>query len=108
MTAERPAPSASQRLEHAVGVVLRAGVTASSVCLAVGVLWSLVTGESGAARILLQTGIVVLLMTPVARVIVSIAQYISDRDWPFATLTVIVLVELLASAVAALLFNKKL
>jgi uncharacterized membrane protein len=108
MTAERPALSASQRLEHAVGVVLRAGVTASSVCLAVGVLWSLVTGESGAARILLQTGIVVLLMTPVARVIVSIAQYISDRDWPFATLTVIVLVELLASAVAALLFNKKL
>jgi uncharacterized membrane protein len=108
MTAERPALSASQRLEHAVGVVLRAGVTASSVCLAVGVLWSLVTGESCAARILLQTGIVVLLMTPVARVIVSIAQYISDRDWPFATLTVIVLVELLASAVAALLFNKKL
>jgi uncharacterized membrane protein len=108
MTAERPALSASQRLEHAVGAVLRAGVTASSVCLAVGVLWSLVTGESGAARILLQTGIVVLLMTPVARVIVSIAQYISDRDWPFATLTIIVLIELLASAVAALLFNKKL
>jgi|tagenome__1003787_1003787.scaffolds.fasta_scaffold20579904_2 uncharacterized membrane protein len=108
MTAERPALSASQRLEHAVGVVLRAGVTASSVCLAVGVLWSLVTGESGAARLLLQTGIVVLLMTPVARVIVSIAQYISDRDWPFATLTIIVLIELLASAVAALLFNKKL
>jgi uncharacterized membrane protein len=108
MTAERPALPASQRLEHAVGVVLRAGVTASSVCLAIGVLWSLVTGESGAARLLLQTGIVVLLMTPVARVIVSIAQYISDRDWPFATLTVIVLVELLASAVAALLFNKKL
>jgi uncharacterized membrane protein len=108
VTAERPALSASQRLEHAVGVVLRAGVTASSVCLAVGVLWSLVTGESGAARLLLQTGIVVLLMTPVARVIVSIAQYISDRDWPFATLTIIVLIELLASAVAALLFNKKL
>jgi len=105
---ERSARSASQRLEHAVGVVLRAGVTASSACLAVGVVWSLVTGESGVARLLLQTGIIVLLMTPVARVIVSIAQYVSDRDWPFAALTTIVLVELLASAVAALLFNKKL
>ena len=108
MTGDQPARSASQRLEHAVGVVLRAGVTASSACLAVGVLWSLVTGESGIARILLQTGILVLLMTPVARVVVSIAQYVSDRDWPFAALTTIVLVELLASAVAALLFNKKL
>ena len=47
-------------------------------------------------------------MTPVARVIVSIAQYISDRDWPFATLTTVVLIELIASAVAALMFNKKL
>ena len=108
MTAERPALSASQRLERAVGIVLRAVVTLSSACLAVGVLWSLVTGESGAARILLQIGIVVLLMTPVARVVVSIAQYVSDRDWSFATLTTIVLIELLASAVAALLFNKKL
>jgi uncharacterized membrane protein len=108
MTTGRPAGSASQRLEHAVGVVLRAGVTTSSVCLAVGVIWSLVTGESGAARMLLQIGIVVLLMTPVARVVVSIAQYVGDRDWSFAALTTIVLIELLASAVAALLFNKKL
>jgi uncharacterized membrane protein len=108
MTGDQPARSGSQRLEHAVGVVLRAGVTASSACLAVGVLWSLLTGDSGTARILLQTGILVLLMTPVARVVVSIAQYVSDRDWPFAALTTIVLIELLASAVAALLFNKKL
>ena len=91
MTGDQPARSASQRLEHAVGVV-----------------WSLVTGESGTARTLLQTGILVLLMTPVARVVVSIAQYVSDRDWSFATLTAIVLIELLASAVAALMFNKKL
>src|SRR4029079_9109455 len=75
MSGDRPT---SQRLEQAIGAGLRAGVTASSVCLAVGVLWSLVTGESGVARILLQTGILVLLMTPVARVVVSIAQYVSD------------------------------
>jgi uncharacterized membrane protein len=108
MTPDRPSESASQRLERAVGIVLRAGVTVSSACLAVGVVWSLVTGESGGARVLLQTGILVLLMTPVARVVVSVAQYVSERDWPFATLTAIVLVELLASAVAALIFNRKL
>jgi len=108
VTGGREPESASQRLERAVGVVLRAGVTLSSVCLAVGVAWALLTGETGAARLLLQTGILVLLMTPVARVVVSVAQYVSDGDWPFATLTAIVLVELLASAVAALMFNKKL
>ena len=39
---------------------------------------------------------------------VSIAQYVSDRDWTFAALTAIVLVELMASAAAALLFNRTL
>ncbi|HMF96888.1 MAG TPA: DUF1634 domain-containing protein [Vicinamibacterales bacterium] len=108
MTPDGRPGSASERLERAVGVVLQAGVTISTVCLAVGAAWALVTGESGAARVLLQTGILVLLLTPVARVVVSIAQYITERDWGFATLTTIVLVELLASAVAALVFKKKL
>jgi hypothetical protein len=45
---------------------------------------------------------------PVARVVVSIVGYIRARDWTFATLTAIVLLELLASAVAALVFNKRL
>jgi uncharacterized membrane protein len=106
MTTDRQ--TASQRLERAVGVVLRAGVRLSTVCLGVGVVWALVAGESGGAGALLQTGILVLLLTPVARVVVSIAQYVAERDWTFAMLTAIVLVELLASAVAALVFNKKL
>jgi uncharacterized membrane protein len=108
MTPDGRVETASQRLERVVGIVLRAGVTVSSVCLGVGVAWVLMTGESGGARILLQIGILVLLLTPVARVVVSIAQYVTERDWPFATLTAIVLVELLASAVAALLFKKRL
>ena len=108
MTARGRPETGSLRLERAVGIVLRGGVVISSTCLAAGVLWSLAIGETGPARILLQIGIVVLLMTPVARVVVSIAQYISERDWRFTALTAIVLVELLASAVAALIFNKKL
>jgi uncharacterized membrane protein len=96
-------------LERAVGAVLRAGVIVSSACLALGLLVAVAAGSDGAlATILLHTGIVVLLATPVARVVVSIVQYTLDRDWTFAGLTTVVFLELLASAVAALVFNKKL
>jgi uncharacterized membrane protein len=101
------APSAS-RLEQLVGGVLRAGVMASSICLAAGLGVTLVGGAPALANALLQTGIVVLLATPVARVLVSIVEYAQQRDWRFTLLTLVVLVELLASAVAALIFNKRL
>ena len=99
------APATS--LERVIGVVLRAGVMASSACLAVGLLLALLMGDRGLAGILLHAGIIVLLATPVARVIVSIVQYASQRDWAFTALTAIVLLELMASAVAALLFNRR-
>ena len=96
------------KLERLIGQVLRAGVMASSACLVAGLLLSLATGGGPAASFLLNAGIVVLLATPVARVIVSTVQYVSERDWTFATLTVIVLLELVASAVAALVFNRRI
>jgi len=95
------------KLERVIGVVLRAGVMISSTCLAVGLVLSLATGGAVAA-VLLNVGIVVLLATPLARVIVSTVQYIGERDWLFATLTVVVLLELVASAVAALVFNQRI
>jgi uncharacterized membrane protein len=97
------------RLEHAIGVVLRAGVTASSLCLAAGLLMSFAgAGAAGASQLLLHVGILVLLATPAARVVVSFVEYAVARDWTFAALTLIVLGELVASAVAALAFNKRL
>lgn len=96
-------------LERAVGSVLRGGVIVSSLCLALGLSVAIALGSDGTlARILLHTGIIVLLATPVARVVVSIVQYTLNRDWTFAGLTTIVFLELLASAVAALVFNQKL
>jgi len=94
-------------LERWVGRVLRFGVMASSACLAVGLVLVLINGQGGVAGVLLQAGIIILLATPVARVVVSIVQYASARDWTFFTLTMIVLVELMASAVAALLLNRR-
>jgi uncharacterized membrane protein len=96
------------KLERLIGIVLRGGVMVSSACLAVGLLLSLVTGEGGVAGFLLNAGIIVLLATPLARVVVSTVQYVIERDWPFATLTFVVLLELIASAVAALVFNRKI
>ena len=90
------------RLERIVGVVLRIGVSASTVCLAVGLTLSFVDGLSASAGLLLNIGIVVLLITPVARVVVSVAEYALQQDWVFVGLTMTVLVELLASAVAAM------
>ncbi|MBI3493429.1 MAG: DUF1634 domain-containing protein [Acidobacteria bacterium] len=97
-----------QPLEVVVGLVLRAGVTLSSACLAVGVVLSMFGASAAAADILLHVGVIVLLATPVARVVASIVQYVGGRDWPFAALTAIVLLELMASVVAALVFNKRL
>ena len=99
---------AGTRLEAIIGVVLRVGVTTSSACLATGLALSFVPSLEPGASWLLHIGIIVLLATPVARVVVSIVEYVSERDWMFATLTTIVLLELMASAVAALAFNKRL
>jgi uncharacterized membrane protein len=108
MTPNGRRQAGAERLERVVGAVLRAGVAASSLCLIVGLLWTIAAGSGGIPSSLLQIGIVVLLGTPAARVVVSIAEYVAERDWRFATLTVIVLLELLASAVAALVFNRRL
>ncbi len=91
----------SSRLEILVGRVLRVGVTTSSICLAVGLVLSTISGASGAAHVLLTTGLVVLIATPFVRVVISVVEYAIERDWIFVTLTSIVLVELLASVVAA-------
>jgi uncharacterized membrane protein len=96
------------RLERSIAFVLRAGVLASSLCLAAGVVLTLGDTALGAADALLRIGILILLCTPVARVVISTIEYALARDWQFAALTTIVLIELMASALAALVFNRRL
>jgi uncharacterized membrane protein len=92
------------RLERIIGYVLRVGVATSTVSLAVGLLLSFV--GTPAATLFLQIGIIALLATPVARVCVSIAEYMADRDWTFALMTLIVLAELAGGLIAALYGRK--
>jgi uncharacterized membrane protein len=90
-----------RRLEAAIGRVLRLGVLASSACLGAGLAITLALGSTGLASGLLTTGLVILLATPAARVVVSTINYARERDWPFVVLTLTVLAELIASSIAA-------
>lgn len=96
------------RLERSIAAVLRAGVLASSICLAAGLGLTLTGAAHATAGLFLELGILILICTPVARVVISTVEYIAERDWQFATLTAIVLLELIASAIAALVFNRRL
>ncbi len=89
------------RLDQAVGRVLSVGVTTSSVLLALGWGLSMFAGAAGIAHLLLNAGLVILLATPVGRVVVSVGEYALERDWVFVLLTTIVLLELLGSLLAA-------
>jgi uncharacterized membrane protein len=94
-------------LERSIAIVLRVGVIASSAMLAAGLVLSF-AGLAGLSHLLMQTGILILLCTPMARVVISTVEYATAGEWTFATLTAIVLLELIGSGVAALVFNRKL
>lgn len=93
------------RFEILIGLVLRTGVVTSTICLAIGLAVSLAQPAAGAR--LLNLGILLLIATPAARVVLSTIEYVLDRDWTFAILTSIVLLELIAGALAALVFHRK-
>jgi uncharacterized membrane protein len=92
---------ADLKFEAALGRLLGIGVLISSTCLAVGLVWALAHGDNGSARALLSAGLVLLMATPGARVVLSAISYTRRRDWLFASLTLIVLLQLLASVIVA-------
>ena len=95
------------QLETRLGRILRVGVYASSLFLAIGLAFSLTLFDT-AGTWLMTTGLVMLMATPVARVAASVVEYLKHRDWPFFVLTAIVLLELCAGIIAALVFHKRL
>jgi len=88
-------------LEQQLGKLLFAGVTLSTLAMAAGLLTVLVAGAGVVATHLLTLGVVLLIGTPVARVVVSSVACARRRDWTFLLLTLVVLGELTASFVAA-------
>ena len=82
-------------LELKLGRLLFAGVTSSAVCLAAGLGLTLAGGYAAAANVILTTGLVILMITPLARVVTSLVVYVRMRDWVFVGTTILVFVELL-------------
>ena len=90
------------RLEVRLGYLLVTGVIASATLLAVGLgLW-LWGSHPIAAGWLLNAGLIALMSTPILRVIVSFSEYIVMRQWFFAGVTVLVLLELTVTVLVAL------
>jgi uncharacterized membrane protein len=92
----------SSRLEHLLARVFRTGTIVSGAMLAVGLLLSFVSPSSRATTLLLGGGVLVLLATPVARVLTSFLDYVWNHDWWFALWTGIVLALLASSFLTAL------
>ena len=98
-----PGERDAEHLELIIGRVLRLGTATSSTCFAVGLSLMILGGDGALARVLLPAGLVILLATPAARVIVSVVEYVRERDWLFVALTLAVLLGLAASVWAAFL-----
>jgi uncharacterized membrane protein len=122
-------PGISQkRFETWIGTMLRAGVILAAIVVMIGGALDLAKigdarpdyrifrGEpadlrfvraiaadaaAGHARGLIQLGLLILVATPVARVAFSVLAYLSERDWLYAAITLLVLVILLYSLTSA-------
>jgi uncharacterized membrane protein len=82
-----------------LGRLLAAGVTASAICFAVGLILTFIsrTAESATARVILDAGLILLMLTPLVRVLVSLLEEIRDRNWFFAGITLTVVAILCAT-----------
>lgn len=92
----------SARLEALVGRVLRTGSTASTTLLLAGLVWTSVSSSNRIGQCLIGAGLLILMATPVGRVMVSCIEYVRERDWQFVVLTATVLLILLGSLVVAI------
>ena len=92
----------SDRLELVLLSVLRWGARVSTALLAIGLALELTGAAPAVANPITRLGLIVLMATPVARVVVSVFEYLAERDWMFAALTATVLTILVGSLLVAL------
>ena len=99
----RSGDASLQQLELMLGRLLQAGVITAAVCLAAGLVMWMSRGPSPLSTGMLTLGLVVLMATPVVRVVVSLVAYIRMRDWFFVLTTVMVFLLLAVTVTLALL-----
>lgn len=89
-------------LEERLGRILGAGGAIATVLLAAGLVVFFIAPAHAATAWLLHGGLILLMATPVARVVAAAAGYLQTRNWLFASLTLMVLSVLLAGVVIAM------
>jgi uncharacterized membrane protein len=94
---QRADDAAIERLEIQVGRLLQAGVLLATACLGGGLILWCIAGATHAVNLVLTTGLIVLMVTPLARVVASLVAYVRLRDWFFVATTVMVFAVLVAA-----------
>jgi uncharacterized membrane protein len=95
-------PDPLTQLELHVGRLFVAGVTISAASLAIGLAFFLVSPDAPATSGFLSAGLLVLMATPMLRVLLSVVEYVRMRDWLFAATTLAVVAELSVTLFSAL------
>lgn len=90
---------------HLIGRLLSAGVMLSAMCLLAGLALTMldraVGPEHAAPHPLLHVGLIMLIATPVLRVIVALVEDVRARNWFFALATLVVLTVLAGTVYVA-------
>jgi uncharacterized membrane protein len=73
------------------------GVLLSTALLCTGLVWVLVRPSSSAGEVVLDVGLLILMATPVVRVLLSIAEALRRRDWFWLWNTTAVVIVLLGT-----------
>ncbi len=97
----QPASPLSQ-LERRLRRVFVGGIAVSASLLILGLAAYFVAPAATSTTWLLNGGLLILMATPLLRVIVSTIEYIHLRDWFFVGSTLLVLVELSVTVIYAL------
>jgi uncharacterized membrane protein len=80
-----------------LGRLLTTGIALSAACLVGGLILAYgdqARGLPNGPHPLLDAGLIILMVTPLIRVLVSLSEEILDRNWFFASMTLIVVVVL--------------
>jgi uncharacterized membrane protein len=88
-----------------LGRLLTTGIAVSAACLVGGLILAYVDQARGlpnGPHPLLDSGLIILMVTPLIRVLVSLSEEILDRNWVFASMTLIVVVVLCVTLWTAL------
>jgi uncharacterized membrane protein len=89
--------AALEHLERQLGRLLNAGVLLAAIVLALGLILWFAWGSGRPASLTLTVGLVILMLTPLARVVASFVVYWRLRDWFFVGTTVMVFVVLVGA-----------